>query len=386
MSNLTGIIPFMEIVERAMGLARDTSVTSEPKFKGLVNDGAGKEIWRMEDWNFMRKSNSGIACSADYNTGTVSATAASADITGSGTTWTSGMTTANGWKIKFTGQDHVYDFEYVSATTATISPVFSGGNNISGNGYTLWRDIYSLASDFGRFLLGEHGGLKKMKGGRYRIIPVVDYQTWEENYRIAPSDNVSMCQLKGWDSSRNREVQINPGTTTALILPYDYIKILAPMTEYTTEYITTLANASTAVTGSGTDFDGYGVSGVTYYLRLDKDGTGAESVWYKISSFDSDTGITLAENYDGVSLSNGTSTTGAYTISMIPDLPMEFHDLLIYIAAMNGMADQGDPNYEYYSNKRSGILSECKMLYKSRNLNQQYGVEDDWRSFPHYET
>jgi hypothetical protein len=64
-------------------------------------------------------------------------------------------------------------------------------------------------------------------------------------------------------------------------------------------------------------------------------------------------------------------------------LPHEFHDWLIYASAMKGIADQGDPNYQYYVLQATKILNDCRLQYKSRRVNQQYGVEDDYRGQPH---
>lgn len=378
MSNISSVIPYVEIYERAMNLAGDDSATSEAKFKGLVNDAYTRNIARIEDWDFLLED-SYISCSAKYNTGTVACSAAGTTITGTSTVWTAGMTATNGWKIKFTGQDHIYTFTYVSGTSATISPGLSGDDAITGNGYVLFRDTYSLASDFMRFLISEEGGLKLMRGGKSTSIPIVSNKKWRDDKRTDPSDVVNIARLRRWDSSNNREIQINPPPKTAIVLPYDYIIALTPMTEYTTGYVSAITNGATGVTGSGTTWNSTAnvdIDNYTYYFRVDSDGTGAASVWYKIASVTNATTLVLSSNYGGTSIASGVSTD-RYTISKIPNMPSEFHDLLIYMAATVGIANQADPSYDFFSKEQQRIINECKVLYKSRRTSKQIEVEDD---------
>lgn len=386
MGNLTGILPFSEIFERSMNLARDDSVTSEPKFKGLVNDAYTRDLFRNEDWDF-GKSSSSISASAYYNTGTVSCTAGSAALAGAGTTWAATMTALLGWKIKFSGQDIIYDFTQTGAATATISPVLSGANNLVSAGYTLYRDTYSLVSDFSRFMLTEMGGLQLYKQGRVTSIPVKFDKQWFEDFRVDVSDTVSMCRFNGYDSTGLRRLQINPAPKTAVVLPYEYMKILPPMTEYTTGYISAITNGAVAVVGSGTTWNStanIAIATYRYYFRVDGDGTGANSMWYLIDSAVAlgATTLSLATAYAGLTIASGVSTD-TYTICRVPEIPHEFHDWLIYASAYNGIADQGDPNYQYYVAQAAKILTECKMQYKSRRVSQQFSVVDDYRSYNH---
>lgn len=375
MGNLSpAIIPFTEIVERVAKLAREDSLNVEPKLKGLVNDIYTKSIPRRFDWQPLLRS-SYIQCTAYYNTGTVAVSAASTSLVGTSTVWTSSMTVANGWKIKFTGNPNIYAFEYVSATTATISPALSGATDLSGASYSLFRDTYSMASDFDRFLI--NGGIEYTKGGQPDIIRATPEDLWKEDFRAEPQDSPCRQRLLGTeDSSGYKQLQINPPPKSALLLPYEYIKTLRLMTEYTTGSITTLANGGTAVTGTGTDFDGYATSGYTYYFRIDRDGEGDDSVWYKIASFDSDTGITLSSAYGGTALS---SATAAYTISMVPELPYQFHDAILYLAVQLAIADQKDTTYAFYKKLGDTALDELKTIYKTRTYNKRPEVVIDRR-------
>ena len=366
MSNIARITPFSELCEKAMILARDNTAGSRDKFKGLINRAYTQSIPRKEDWPPLISS-SAISCTSKYTTGTIAVNAASSNVTGSGTVWVTGMT---GRKIKINSSPNIYTFTYVTGTTGTISPVFSGNNDVTGAGYTIYDDDYALASDFDRFLKG--GSLFKMRSNRPFVIDEASERTWRDEFTSDPSDETKRCRIRGFDSSMNRLCEINPPPSTSIALPYDYVKFLPPMTEYRTGYITDLANGVAAVTGSGTDFDGYGSTSYTYYLRIDRDGIGDSSVWYKISAFDSDIGITLAENYDGTSIA---SATEEYTISMIPLLPYQFHDWMIYLAAVESAVDAEDPAVQGWMAFASQIEKECKLLFKNRNPNQDIEVE-----------
>jgi len=280
-----------------------------------------------------------------------------------------------GRKIKINSNNNVYTFTYLTATTGTISPALSGDNDISGAGYNIFEDEYALVSDFSRFL--KNGSFYVMQSGRPRPIIETASKQWNEEYTTTPSDNTERIRLRGFNSSRYRLLQINPPPQKAVALPYDYVKIITPMIEYSTGTILTLANAGTAVTGTGTDFDGnIDTDSYIYYFRIDDDGIGDSSKWYLIDSADSDTGITLASAYGGVAISDGTK---AYTISMIPDLPNEFHDWLIYLALIKSSTDQNDPALKVWAAIADEIEVEIKALYKSRRSNYQFELEDDVR-------
>lgn len=366
MSNILRIIPFSELVEKSQTLARDNSYSSRDKFKGLINWAYTQEIPRKEDWTPLIASSS-ISCAAKYNTGTVSITAGDTSITGSGTVWTSGMTNR---KIRINGNPNVYTFTYVSSTTGTVSPALSGDSNVSGAGYVIFDDDYSLASDFNRFLSG--GSLYKYRSGRPYVIDEASERKWRDEYSIDTSDEVVRCRLRGFDTSMNRVVEINPAPQTAISLPYDYIKHLTPMTEYRTGYVSAITNGATGVTGSGTDWDGYVSSSYTYYFRMDKDGVGDSSVWYKVSSATNDTTLVLASNYNGTTVASGNEE---YTICMIPLLPYEFQDWMIYLAAMNSGIDQNDPSAQGWIAMAQSIEKQCKLIWKNRNTNQEMDVE-----------
>ena len=84
----------------------------------------------------------GARCRDDR--GTVSGLGGGTAITGVGTIWTADMITANGWKIWINDGVHknfIYNFDYVSATSATVSTMdgTSPGDDFSGAEYELFK-------------------------------------------------------------------------------------------------------------------------------------------------------------------------------------------------------------------------------------------------------
>ncbi len=148
------------------------------------------------------------------------------------------------------------------------------------------------------------------------------------------------------------------------------------MTDYTTGTVSALANGATAVTGVGTSWAGYLQSGYTYYFRIDGDGTGDESVWYKVSAAPGATSLTLAENYNGITIAAGSAK---YTISMVPEWPAAFHDAILYKASALGIADQDDPMFKYYELLAKMAFDELKTIYKTRTYNKAVAVDMDRR-------
>jgi len=83
-----------------------------------------------------------------YITGTVAGAGAGTTITGTGTAWTSYMTAANGYKINISDGIHAntqYTFDYISATTATVSTMDGAtpANDFTGATYEIWRNDYA---------------------------------------------------------------------------------------------------------------------------------------------------------------------------------------------------------------------------------------------------
>jgi len=364
----TGIIPFSELFERLMTLAKIDSFNNEDFAKGLINDSYTRSVPGINDWNPLVQE-SYLTMSSAYQTGTVALVAGSTSITGTGTVWTSTQTKNNGWKIKFAGLNITYDFTYVSSTTATINPALEGDVNYSAANYILFRDEYALPSDFDRFL--KNGSIYVMQGSRvYNIIGELPRDQFREEYVPEPSDPIFRAMLTSVDSSGNRKVRLNPPPKTPKVYPMEYIPKIPPMKEYTIGSVSVTAS-STTVTGSSTQFSNNVTAGM--YFRIDSIGQGDSSKWYKISSVDSATQITLESAY-----LDGTEAGAEYTICSAPTmLPSEFHEFILYEAASVAVSSASDPNSQIMIARRSDALSRLNKTYKSRRTNSQIKVEDD---------
>lgn len=370
MGNLSTTIPFTELVERLMTMGRVDSPNNEDYAKGIINDVYTRALPRLEDWNPIINDTGVLTMVPSYNTGTISVNAGSTSLTGSGTTFTSLMTAADGYKIKIAGNDNIYTFTYVSATSATISPALSGGSNISGASYTIFKDEYQLASDFDRFL--KNGSIYIYTGGRIQdIIEEVPYDCFRADFRPEPNDNLERAIiLRTHATTGYKIVRLNPPPKTAKVYPYDYIAKVTPLSEYTTGTIA-VTNASTTVTGTDTAWSANVAAGD--YFRVDNNGTGDSSKWYRVASVGGDTSITL-----DTAFGENTESGMDYTICKAPTaFPSEFHEFILYEALRIVAGESDDPNVQGFILQGQTILSDLKKNYKSRRTNAQFGISDD---------
>lgn len=364
----TGIIPFTELFERLMTLSKLDSFNNEDFVKGLVNDAYTRSLPNLTDWNPIIKD-SFLSMSSSYNTGTVACSAAGTTVTGSGTAWTAAMTYASGWRIKFASLNNVYEFTRTGPSSATINPPLEGDVNLTAQGYVIFRDEYSLPSDFDRFL--RNGSIYVTQGGRlYNTIMELPRDSFRAQFYPDPQDPIFRAMLTRTDSSGNRMVRLNPPPKSTKVYPIDYIPKIPSMSEYTTGTVT-VNTGSPTVTGVGTLFTSNTVAGS--YFRIDSDGQGDSSMWYPILSVDGNTQLTLSSNYTGA-----INAGAEFSVSTAPSMfPPEFHEFILYEAVSVGVASNGDTATEIAIAKRSEVLARLMKNYKSRRTNQQFGVDDD---------
>jgi hypothetical protein len=205
----TGVIPFTELYERLLNLGRIDSPNNVDFAKGLINDSYTRTLPRVADWDVLVKD-SNLVMIPTYTTGTVSASVGGTTVTGSGTTFTSAMTAEAGYKITIGGNRDIYTFEYVSATSGTISPALSGPNAASGATFKIFKDEYDLASDFDRFL--KNGSIYVNADGRNRdVIKEVPRDMFREDFVNAATDPIRRAMLTRINSvTGNRMVRLNP--------------------------------------------------------------------------------------------------------------------------------------------------------------------------------
>lgn len=155
---------------------------------------------------------------------------------------------------------------------------------------------------------------------QYRADLIQDYELWRQINATTTQSTSNYVEFVFIMNDRILLWPIPSSACTATII-YRTIDKQLVNADYTTGTITTLANGGVAITGSGMTW----TSAMTgRYFKIDDDGG-----WYKLLTYGSATTFTLAEKYQGVSISSGTST---YTIGEIPNLPPDTHDLPVYYA------------------------------------------------------
>jgi hypothetical protein len=368
-STSIGVIPFTELYERLLNLGRIDSPNNIDFAKGLINDSYTRTLPRVEDWDMMIKEDN-LRMIPTYLDGTVSVTVGSTSITGVGTTWTTAMTAEEGYKITIQGNRDIYKFDYVSATTGTITPALSGPLDMTGRTYRIFKDEYDLASNFDRFL--KNGSIYVNADGRNQdVIKEVPRDMFKEDFVNAAQDPIRRALRTRINANTgSRMVRVNPYPKEAYNYPYEYLFKLTPMSEYTTGTVA-VTNASTTVTGTDTFFTTNISAGD--YFRIDGNGIANSSIWYKVDSVTNDTELELEVAYG-----ESTESELEYTVSQAPvSFPSEFHEFILYDALVVETGEQGDPNFEGFGLRRSEILQDLKKNYKSRRTNVQYRVGDD---------
>ena len=369
MGNLATTIPFTELWERLLTMGRVDSPNNEDYAKGLINDVYTRTLPRVVDWEPLVKS-SNLIMIPMYNTGTAAVSAGSTSVTGSGTTWTSAMVSADGYKIKFSGNNNIYAFDYASSTTGTISPALSQVNDLTSSSYTIFKDEYQLASDFNRLLM--NGSVYVYSGGRIQnIIKEWPRDKFNDEFSPEVTDPIQRAVLTRTHSTTGyRLIRVNPPPKTAYVYPYDYIELISPMSDYNAGTVA-VTNASATVTGTDTYFSANTAAGD--YFRIDSNGIGDSSKWYQILSVDSDTQLTLASNFGEY-----TETSLDYHVSKAPTaFPVPFHEYILYEAVLKIVTEQGDTVLQAIAAERDTIMQDLKKNYRSRRTNVQFSAYDD---------
>lgn len=366
MAKNTDIIPFTEICERVLRLARvPDNVMS--KVRGVVNDVYCREIGNKWDWNFLLVESS-ITTTPQYNTGTVSIN------TGDTTTvFSSDVSLDSSFshrKIKFDGNDVVYDFTYVGATGGTIRPQLLGNTNLTSVGYTIFQPTYSLANDFSRF--PKDLGVYKWTGGKRITIPEEPIQEQRLNYTSTPG-MPEKIKLTGTDTGGCQQFDFRPPPKDERVYGYDYFKRLMPMYETTGQ---TLSVGAGATTVNGSPSTARFIEATTGdYFRVDNFGKGEDSTWYRIIAIADDSSMTISPVF-----ANSAVTEANYTICRAPEMPTMLHPAIMYGAIRALAVDQNDQNVAYYVKMEADTILDAKKLYISRVYAQEmHGIQEDYR-------
>lgn len=158
----------------------------------------------------------------------------------------------------------------------------------------------------------------------YRPDPVDDPQYWE----YLQSLNRGASNITEFYYREGNDLLIWPSYSTASkTITFRYRKKQPAdlsLADYTTGTITSITSAARALVGASTVWTGRKPVG-EQWIRIDY--TTGDFAWYRVSSIDSDTTITLEKDYQGATIAAATET---YTIGEFSVVEPDFHDVLLY--------------------------------------------------------
>lgn len=315
MSNAIYVKPFTQIVEDAMLEMREASFTDatvRAKYKRRVNDVYSRVIPARHEYDWMRKSST-LTMTAEYDTGTVAITSGGTSITGTDTVWTSAMT---GRKMWIGSNDDIYTFTYVSGTTGTISPAYTGSTDETAATYSIFEMDFALAADYDE-MTSEPGMYYDSGRGRVSLKWYPEDLHMRRETTNSSSDPEHFVILPQVNSSGYYQVRISPPVTSSKIIRYDYYRTFPEMVEFTTGTATSTAG-STTITLSA-DYSAYVSAG--QYIRINPSEQGGYAQWVKITTVTGAT-LTVSPAY------NTTSANAAYTICDAPEYPIRMHSAI----------------------------------------------------------
>lgn len=197
-------------------------------------------------------------------------------------------------------------------------------------------------------------------GTEYPLVEIANEDEWNDlNRTDTTSDIPEHYFIRG-----NNEVGIFPipATSNANAGLFRYERRMRDMSQadYTTGTVV-LTNNSTTITGTGTTFTS---AMVGRWIRIDD--PNGDGMWYKIIGFTSTTVMTLEKAYDG-----DTTTSLAFTISEMPDIPEEFHESLIDYGCYRYYLRRKDRTQaSAYLNSFKDSVVECEANYSSKTSSQ----------------
>lgn len=153
---------------------------------------------------------------------------------------------------------------------------------------------------------------------------VEDWDTWQKiiQANLGSTDSLQFFYVL------NNQVILAPTPSTSSNTLYfrgrKHVPDLANA-DYTTGTITSIANAATTVTGSGTTWTSKMIG---RYLTIPI-AQGGDGLWYEIASVTDTTHLELSRAFQGTSVAAATAT---YTIGEMPVLPEDYHEMPLFRA------------------------------------------------------
>jgi hypothetical protein len=305
---------YTQIRNLAGSLSQNTSSTNLTLFDQLIND---THRYLLEKYFFNENQTTipTIGAQTLTLTGALAIGATSATLTSA---WTNNSTVV---QITFSsGETRMCTATYGSATITWVSPLTAvTTTSISVGGI----QAYNLPYNFSQ--------LKSMTitQGNLKWTPTEIF-TREDWDRLNVFPYYSDIPKNFFIYNGKIEIWPIPATSNNTIT-FNY-KIRVPdltFADYTTGTVT-MTNASATVTGAGgtgwmTNYLPSAGSVLNLNLWLKATAPNGDNNWYKISSIESDTSLTLVNNYTG-----STKASCTYTIGQMPLLLEDYHDLLVY--------------------------------------------------------
>jgi len=196
---------------------------------------------------------------------------------------------------------------------------------------------------------------------RYLAEQVFDEVTWQTMKRRT-TGSTSNYMTHVFVRQNTFEVFPTPSSAgNTMTMLYEALSKDMVNSDYTTGTITTLASLGTAVTGSGTTWTS---AMIGRYFKVNSDGQ-----WYKITARGSNTGITIANPYQGQAISAGSET---YVIGEMPRTPAGTHIIPVYFALWKHFEGlRRDPVMgKYYKNLFDEGVAWAKETYGNRYSTQ----------------
>lgn len=354
------VYPFTQIVEDVMREMRESSTESvvEAKYQRRVNHVYMYDLPNRYEWDWLR-TRSTVAVSALYDTGTMVVTNASADITGSDTVWTTGMT---GWRMKISGDDTIYVFTYVSGTTGTISPTYLGDTATAAS-YTLYQPVYALPSDFAKFPIRDPRLWYWSSGSMIPVRWYDDASFMKRSTYIGNSSPWGWREYPALTTLGLNQIELTSPMNSALSLGLEYIRAQQEMYEVAdTTHGTTSCTTTTIYTAT----DLASKIAVGMYFSLDPSTFGGAREWVQITAVGADT---ETNGFTVDTLRSTPGTTAACTICTAPIMPVQSQHVLFYGACMLTGLEQNDPAASGYVSAYANVVQEI-MSTKNR---KRYG-------------
>lgn len=194
---------------------------------------------------------------------------------------------------------------------------------------------------------------------KYRPKPVESIKMWEylQSLRIATSSNITQFYYR-----QGGEILLWPTPQSAFTVSIAGRKKSRDLSldDYTTGTITSIANAATTVTGSGTS---WATNAVGNFIRIDY--TTGDYFWYEIDSITDTTHLELVTPYEGTSIA---AATESYNIGEFSLIPGEFHDLLLarplalYYQSVEDIQMSDRYWRRYDGGKEAGLISDSQPI------------------------